>query len=88
MAEKIYSFYVDADRHGYLCGLFIADDEDVKNIIGKKIHFGEALGKHSDVTVILEEEDLEIVCEDQEFINQAKQYKLFVGYNPFHYLDE
>lgn len=47
--KKLYSFELDWGRMGSLEGLFIAEEKDVKDIIGKNVQFGEVLGKHSDV---------------------------------------
>ena len=52
-----------------------------------RIYFGEILGKHSDVRGTLDQEDLEILSEDQDFINKLLEPELFPtgrlsGYNP------
>ena len=54
--KKLYKFHVDYGRQGDLEGLFIAEEKDVKQIIGKNIYFGEVLGKHSDVSETMTEE--------------------------------
>ena len=43
--KKLYSFELDWGRMGSLEGLFIAEEKDVKDIIGKNVQFGEVLGK-------------------------------------------
>lgn len=53
---KLYQFYIDFGRMGEIEGLFIADEDAVKRSIGKHVHFGEVLGKHSDVSIVLEED--------------------------------
>ena len=86
--RKIYEFYWDCGRMGILEGLFIADSEDVEQIIGDEIYFGEVLGKHSEVFGVLKEDDLTVKTEDQDFIE--KFIAIFgdgtiSGYNPLDY---
>jgi len=45
--KAIYEFYWDLGRMGEVSGMFIADKDDIKKIIGTEIYFGEILGKHS-----------------------------------------
>lgn len=81
--KKLYKFYWDCGRGGNLRGLFIENDETVKGSMGKKVYFGEVLGKHSEVFGHLEECDLEVVSEDQTFIEQfEKIVGTSFGYNP------
>ena len=86
--KKVYKFYWDCYRSGDVRGVFIADDEDVKKAIGSKVYFGEILGKHSEIYGILEEKDLTILTDDQEFIKKAEEFNMCSGYNPLHYLPE
>ena len=84
---------------GELQGLFVADKESVAKIMNKKVYFGEVLGKHSEIFGIVEESDISILSEDQEFIEKLieimpKTGRTFTksltvsGYNPFSYLDD
>jgi hypothetical protein len=73
---------------GFLEGIFIASQEDIDNILGEEIWFGEVLGKHSDIHGTLTEEDLTLKSDDQEFI--TKMIEIFgagtiSGFNPFDY---
>jgi hypothetical protein len=86
--NAIYKFYVDYGRHGDLSGVFVAEQEDVKNLIGKEIYFGEVLGKHSEVILKLKEEHLTEVTTDEKFIELFEKYDLSNGYNPFDYYEE
>ena len=70
---------------GELDGLFIADDADVKKTIGKTIYFGEVLGKHSEVIVDLEEKELTVKTDDQDFIKKLVEIlgsHHLSGFNP------
>jgi hypothetical protein len=75
---------------GSVEGMFIATDEEVQNALGKQVYFGEILGKHSEISGELEEDDLEVVSEDQDFINKVEAIlgTTLSGYNPLDYLPE
>ena len=47
--NKLYKFHWDCGRMGNLDGVFIAEPKEIEALIGKEIHFGEVLGKHSDI---------------------------------------
>ena len=89
--KAIYSFYWDCGRMGNVDGLFIADKDTVEKAIGKQVYFGEILGKHSEVFGTLDENDLEIKSEDQEFIKKFEEVlgeDFSQGYNPLDYIDD
>ena len=87
--EKLYKFYWDYGRMGDVEGVFAADEKEVAAAIGKRIYFGEILGKHSEVFGPLNTDDLDVLTDDQEFIAKAKKYGLVpTGYNPLSYLPE
>jgi len=83
---KLYKFDFDCGRMGRLFGLFVAEEKDIKNIIGKKAYFGEVLGKHSEIYGTIEENDIEIVTNDQEFIAKFENFNCAIGYNPLDYV--
>ncbi|AOQ26792.1 hypothetical protein [Vibrio phage S4-7] len=87
----IYEFHWDCGRMGDVEGLFVADKDDVSNAIGSNVHFGEILGKHSEVCGTLDEEDLVLKSDDQDFIRQFTEIMgmgTISGYNPLHYIEE
>ena len=87
--KKLYKFIYDYGRHGMLHGLFIADEESVKQAVGKHVYFGEVLGKHSEVQGDLTERDFLIQSEDQELIQKLLdvfEKPTLCGYNPLHYI--
>jgi len=95
MSEKIergnlYDFYWDCGRQGELEGRFLATEEEVESIMGKEVYFGEVLGKHSNVYGTIEEGDLKLVTNNQDFLNEAKRLDIDLcsGYNPLAYYDE
>lgn len=88
--KGFYSFYWDYGRMGDVSGVFIADEVDVKNIIGKNVYFGEILGKHSEVYGIVEEKDIELKTNDQAFISKFEGIMgedWSSGYNPLDYYE-
>lgn len=89
--KKLYSFNWDCGRMGELDGLFIAEDFEVEKLIGEQVYFGEVLGKHSEVFGKIEEADIIVKSDDQDFI--AKLIDLFgegtiSGYNPLEYFED
>lgn len=86
--RKLYAFYWDCHRMGSLDGLFVATDEDIQRILGKKIYFGEVLGKHSEIYGTIEEGDLTVKGDDQDFIDKLVKIiggTTISGYNPVSY---
>lgn len=68
--RKLYRFDWDCGRMGSVDGIVVADDAEVAGAIGKQINFGEILGKHSEVYGTLEEKEMTVISEDQEFIDK------------------
>ena len=60
----LYRFFVDCGRMGHLEGLFIAHPKELEEAYGHTLYFGEVLGKHSEVIVDFDEEDIELVSKD------------------------
>ena len=86
--RKLYEFHWDCGRMGYLDGLFIAEESEIKAIIGKEIYFGEVLGKHSEIVDVLEEDELTVKSDDQDFITKFIEIMgdgTISGYNPLDY---
>ena len=88
--NKLFKFHVDCGRMGYLRGSFVATQEEVDGLIGEKVHFGEALGKHSEVSLEMKEEYFSVKTDNQEFLKLAEEIgvDLDSGYNPFEYLED
>ena len=86
--KALWQFHWDIHRMGHVRGQFVATDEEVKKHIGRKVYFGEILGKHSNVYGTLEEKDLFRLTDDEEFIAKFEQYGCATGYNPLEYLSD
>lgn len=88
--KYLYKFCWDYRRDGVVEGLFIAEETDVENLIGKNVYFGEILGKHSEVFGTIDKEDFEIISNDQELCDKLSRLTggTLSGYNPFEYIEE
>lgn len=89
--KKLYKFYWNCGRMGSVDGLFVADETEVQDTIGKHIYFGEILGKHSDIHGEISAEDLTVKSEDQDFIVKLVEVigkTNISGHNPLDYLEE
>lgn len=84
--KKLYKFYWDCGRQGDIEGLFVADEEDIKKNLGKNVSLGSCLGKYSEIYGNLDEDDLTILSDDQDFIKKFEELKCESGYNPLHYI--
>lgn len=87
MKKGIYKFFVDFN-FGILEGIFVETSDNVKSIFGKKVHFGEVLGKHSDIFGTIDIGDVNLVTEDENAVKLFELYQMETGYNPFYYLNE
>lgn len=86
--KGVYKLNFDCGRQGVLEGIFISNRKEVNSIIGKTVHFGEVLGKHSEVSGTLEEENIHLVTQDLHAIQVIEDCGLITGFNPFDYLEE
>jgi hypothetical protein len=84
--RKLYMFEQDWS-YGALRGIFVADDEQVKALIGQEAHFGEELGKHSDCTATIDETDITELTDDQEKIDWFLSVNGTFGLNPLDYIE-
>jgi hypothetical protein len=85
--RKLFKFYFNCGRMGKLDGLFIAYQEEIDELIGKNVYFGEVLGKHSEITGIIEKEEIKEISNDQELINKLEELfgsDTLCGINPLY----
>lgn len=89
MSKSIYRFDFDAGIMGGLSGVFIAEDDAVKDLVAskKEVYFGEVLGKHSEICGPIEEKEITKVTDDPVAIEIFEKYELSSGYNPFDYIN-
>lgn len=88
--KKLYRFELDYGRMGSLDGLFIEDEQKVKDIIGKEVYFGEVLGKHSEVYSDMREYMFEAIDLPQDVIEmlEEKVGASISGFNPIEIKEE
>lgn len=85
---KLWKFYWYWGRMGSIDGLFLASSKDVEGLLGKKIHFGSALGKHSEVYGAIKEGDIKEMEVDAATIEALSKYgPTLSGYNPLNYYE-
>ena len=86
---------------GTLEGLFIAPEEEVTNMMGKYVYFGEVLGKHSEVADDMTPEAIELIPASESqiawlievfeskpdpYLDVPSKSLTIMGHNPLHYL--
>lgn len=81
--QKLWKFEWYCD-YAFIGGLFLATDEEIKNLIGKEIYLGEYEGKHSEVYGTVEEEDITFVTDDPYIIKTVGTF----GIDPLEFLEE
>ena len=79
--KKLWKFDWGIDT-SFIGGLFVATDEEVENIIGKEVFFGEIDGKHSEVHGTIERDEITLVSDNPIVINAVGEF----GINPLNYL--
>jgi hypothetical protein len=87
--KMLWKFHWDCERMGSVEGIFAAETEEVFAAIGKKVYFGEILGKHSEICGKLKDGDIVQLIDDEDFIAKAEMFGIIPsGYNPLEYLTE
>ena len=84
--KAVYKFNYEC-RGGKLTGLFIAEQNKIEYLTknGIEINFGEVLGKHSDVDVIMDDVVIEYVTDVPSVISCIEDLGLETGINPLKY---
>jgi len=90
MSRILVEFKWYCGRMGTLSGLFVTTQEEIDNIIGKEVYFGEVLGKHSEIQGEITAEDFKVKSDDQAFIDKLVEVlgEHISGYSPFDYIEE
>lgn len=85
--KAIYKMDCNCGRMGSLSGVFIAEKEHVAVLIEKQIevYFGEVLGKHSEIKVALNVDEIKMVSDNPEHVQLLESLQLSSGFNPFLY---
>ncbi len=93
MGRKLVQFSAYFGRMGELDGQFVLTDEEftqLESLYGKSVYFGEVLGKHSEVHLLLEKKHIKIVTDDESFLTKADELgvDLSHGHNPLSYWED
>ena len=72
--KNLYKFHWDCGRQGNVTSIFVAHDYEIKDSLGKEVYFGEILGKHSEIYGVLENSDITVLTNDQDFIEKFEKY--------------
>ena len=85
--KGLYKFSTDCGRMGSLEGIFIDTKERVDKLIssGIEVYFGEVLGKHSEITGVIEKKDITLVTDDENVLKALEKVSIDSGFNPFNY---
>lgn len=84
----IYRYSESFGRMGDLSGVFTATAAEVAAAMGRRVVFGEVLGKHSDVWTTLALKDITLVSAAPEAVAVVDSLGLATGTNPLEYLAE
>lgn len=86
----LVEFYWDCGRMGDVQGLFVTTEAELEKAYGKRVYFGEILGKHSEVYGTLDRDDIIVKSDDQIFIEQITHLlgDHISGYNPLDKIEE
>lgn len=86
---KLYKFSWESN-YALISGLFLATEEEIKELIGKELILGEIEGKHSDVYGTFEESDIEEIPVSEDYIKETEKVfgRTILGYNPLHYTSD
>jgi hypothetical protein len=87
--KVVFNFLWDCGRQGSVEGIFVATRDEVEQLIGKEVYFGEVLGKHSEIYGEIKPGDITEISDDQSAINFVNNHlEGGTGFNPFDYLPE
>lgn len=86
--DKLYKMNIEFRRGGELTGLFIEDKDIMDFAIGKRIYFGEVMGKHSDVDIELKDYHIKELNVPLDIVDILKNElgTTISGYNPIEYM--
>jgi hypothetical protein len=86
--KAIYKFYQDHGRMGRLEGVFVADPQEVKQLIDseKEVYFGEVLGRHSEICCDIGKDEITMVSDDPALVELFEAHDLSPGFCPFDYI--
>lgn len=93
MGEMILAkFEWDCGRAGFIDGVFFTTRDELESLIGKRVYFGEVLGKHSEVFGVIGPGDVHVITIDPAIVDGLykanSNNSTLSGYNPLRYVEE
>ena len=87
MAKELYKFEVRVGE-ATISGMFISTEEEVADLYGKEIYFGNILGPESEIAVEMDSDFFLKLEVTDSVITELEQNcgASVVGYNPFDYV--
>lgn len=79
--KRLYQYDVDI-YYASLKGMFVADEQEVTNAIGRRIYWGEIAGKHSEIVIDVEVGDFSVINVPEDFVLEFETKIGSFGYNP------
>lgn len=87
-SKKLYKFNLDCGRQGNLQGLFVATPQEMNQLMGKSVSFGEVLGKHSYVEATMESKMFTMIEDDSDKVEWFEKVVRSTGHSPLDYLSD
>lgn len=87
MAKELYKFEVRVGD-ATISGMFISTEEEVADLYGKELYFGNILGPESEIAVEMDSDLFLKLDVSENVIEELEQNcgTSVVGYNPFDYV--
>lgn len=84
---KIYKMTIDCGRQGSILSTFIATEDEVSGLVGKRFNFYEPFGKYSEVLGEFEKGHFVEISADQAAVELVESLGILpTGHYPFDYL--
>jgi len=84
--RSIYRYKWSYEDKIRLEGLFIADNEELKKVMGKTVPLSKYLPKYAGLIVKLGAKDFQPITSNESAIKVFDYFKLETGFNPLNYL--
>jgi hypothetical protein len=86
--KKLYKFRWDCGRQGTVEGIFIAEEQEVKDAVGQQVNFGEILGKHSEVYGTIDDGEITEIKVSEITVKEMEDVlgSTICGHNPLHHI--
>lgn len=82
---KYYEYELKS-RYGIVCGIFLASDNEIEDLLSKEVYLGEVLGKHSEIYHHFRKCDLKVFEDRKDRVKELmdKYGDTIIGLNPIY----